>query len=204
MTIHEPMTLLTDYVLCVAALIFGARLWRRFRLWSLAFFCTAAGSFFGGTYHGFGPYLTPLAEVALWQTTVLSLGLTSFFLLAGGGRLFAVIAVVKFIVFASWMITHDEFIWVIVDYGVAFLLIAVAQAVAWARSRAPSAPWFIGSVVVAVIAAAVQASRVTIHPKFNHNDLYHAIQLVALWMLFRAGRAWSPDVSARPGNPSGL
>jgi hypothetical protein len=200
MTIHEPMTLLTDYVLCVAALIFGVRLWPGLRLWSLAFFCTAAGSLFGGTYHGFAPYLTPLAEFVLWQTTVLSLGLTSFFLLAGSGRHFVVIALVKFIVFASWMITHDEFIWVIVDYGAAFLLIGVAQIIAWTRSRAQSAPWFLGSVVVAVLAAAVQASRLTIHPRFNHNDLYHVIQLVALWLLFRAGVRMSETVppTSRP------
>lgn len=191
MTVHEPMTLLTDYILCVAALFFAVRLWRSFRLWSLAFLFTAAGSLLGGTYHGFGPHLTPLAQFTLWQATVLSLGLTSFFFLAGIGRLFAVIAVVKFVVFASWMITHDEFIWVIVDYGVAFLMIAAAQIAAWIRSRAPSAPWFIGSVLVAILAASMQAARVTIHPKFNHNDLYHVIQLVALWMLYRAGKVMS-------------
>jgi hypothetical protein len=194
LTLHEPMTLVTDYVLGVVALVFGLRLWRRFRLWALAFFCTAAGSLLGGTFHGFGPHFTPLAALALWHATVLSIGLASCFFLAGLGRPYNAIAVIKFVVFASWMITHDAFIWVIVDYGVTFLLIAAAQVAAWVRSRAPSAPWLVGSVIVALVAAAVQAGRVTLHPRFNHNDLYHAIQLVGLWMLFRAGVRMSETV----------
>ena len=195
-TVHEPMTLVTDYALCIAALIFCVRLWRTFRAWSLAFLFTAAASLFGGTYHGLGSQLPPLVEITLWKATVLSLGLTSFFLLAGMGRRLAVLATVKFIVFASWMITHDDFVWVIADYGLAFLLVGIGQGVAWIRARAPSAPWFLGSVLVAVVAAAVQAARVTIHPDFNHNDLYHVIQIVVLWMVFRAGLRMS--AIARP------
>ena len=52
---NEPVTLVTDYILAIASTIFGVLLWRRaVRLWALAFFFTAAGTFFGGTYHGFG------------------------------------------------------------------------------------------------------------------------------------------------------
>jgi hypothetical protein len=33
----------------------------------------------------------------------------------------------------------------------------------------------------------LQAAHVTIHERwFDYNDLYHAIQIVALWMLYRA------------------
>ena len=187
MSLREPMTLATDYVLFIAALLFCVRLWRASRSWSLAFLFTAAGSFFGGTFHGFAPVLSPLTGAALWKATVLSIGLASFFLLAGSGRVLTIIAVVKSVVYASWMITHDDFIWVIADYGVTLLLVAVSQAVAWSRWRSPSAPWFIGSVVVSIVAAIVQASRIRLHPNFNHNDLFHVIQLAALWMLFRAG-----------------
>ena len=46
----------------------------------------------------------------------------------------------------------------------------------------------IGSIIVSVIGALVQMSRLTLHEHFNHNDLYHVIQLLALWLLYRAGK----------------
>jgi hypothetical protein len=39
---------------------------------------------------------------------------------------------------------------------------------------------------VSVLAAGVQASGFTLHRDFNHNDLYHVIQIAAM-ILFYAG-----------------
>lgn len=181
--VDEPTTLATDYLLTIAAAVFATRLWRTNRMWALAFLFIAAGSFFGGSHHGFAPTLTPLASLALWKVTVFSMGLASFFLLAGSGRRMAVVAIVKLIVYTSWMITHDAFIYVIADYGLTLLLVGIVQLV-W---RGPSTPWVIGSIVVSVIAALVQQSGFSLHQHFNHNDLYHVIQLGALWLFYRGG-----------------
>ncbi len=169
MTVHEPVTLATDYLLAIASLIFGALLWRRGnQLWALAFFFTACGSFFGGTFHGFG------GEV-WWKLTVYSIGAASLFLLAPFLR---VIAIAIFVVYAVWMTIHDSFAFVIADYGITLLLLAIVVIVRWS----PMCRWVIGSVVVSVIAAIVQQA-----PIAYHNDIYHAIQLVALWLLYRGG-----------------
>jgi hypothetical protein len=191
MTIHEPMTLATDYLLTIAAAIFAVRLWRTNRMWALAFLFTAAGSFFGGTFHGFAQTMEPLAAAALWKATVFSIGLASFFLLVGSGRALAVVAIVKLVIYASWMITHDAFIWVIIDYGVTLLLIGVAQL----ARRGPSTLWMISSIVVSVAGALVQQSGIALHENFNHNDLYHVIQLLALWLLFRGGMLMNPSTA---------
>jgi hypothetical protein len=200
MTIHEPWTLATDYLLCGATLWFGFRLWRPFRLWSLAFFGTAAGSFFGGTYHGFGQQMTPFSAAVVWKLTIITIALASFYLLAGCGRAFAGVAAIKLIAVVSWMIGHGEFSWVILDYGITLLLLGGAQAVAWFRHRAPSAPWVLGSVAFSIAGALVQQFRIAPHPSFNHNDLYHLIQLVALWMLYRAGLLMTSSTN-RPTSP---
>jgi hypothetical protein len=179
---NEPVTLVTDYILAIASAIFGVLLWRRkppapHRLWALAFFFTAAGTFFGGTYHGFG-------GAAWWKATVYSIGLASLFLLAGATRNRAVraIAVVGFAVYAIWMVNHDDFLFVIIDYGATLIAVTIVQIAAWMRDRAPSAPWVIGSVIVSIIAAVVQQAPIPFH-----NDVYHAIQLLALWLLYRGG-----------------
>ena len=196
----EPTTLVTDYLLFVAALVFAVRLWRGFRAWSLAFVFTALASLLGGTYHGFVHVLTPFAADVTWKATVFSIGLASFFFLLGTAHALAAFAVVKLILYTSWMITHDAFVWVILDYGVTLLIIAAVQIAAWIRERAPSAPWVIGSIAVSIIGALVQASGFTLHRHFNHNDLYHVIQLVALWLLYRGGRLMMSSTS-RPMTP---
>ncbi|HKR65676.1 MAG TPA: hypothetical protein VJZ00_18235 [Thermoanaerobaculia bacterium] len=175
MNVAEPMTLATDYLICVIAIVFGVRLWRVFRPWSLAFFFTAAGSLFGGTFHGFGGF-------AMWKATIFSIALASFFLLSGCGRVLTSIGIVKLVATMSWMIAHDDFQWVILDYGISLLLVGI-----WIRVRPRSAPWVWGSIAVSVLAALVQHLGFSPHPHFNHNDLYHVIQIVALWLLYRGG-----------------
>ena len=188
MTIHEPMTLATDYLLAASALVFAAGLWRRARLWSLAFVCTAVASLAGGSYHGFGPLLEPAIARALWKITLFAVGCASFFLLSGTSRALAAFAAIKLVVYASWMITHDDFVWVIADYGSTLLIVAAMFVARWLRQRHPAAPWIVASIAVSVIAALVQQSGFALHRHFNHNDLYHLIQIVALWLLYRGGR----------------
>jgi hypothetical protein len=121
--------------------------------------------------------VSPLTGVVMWKATVFSIGLASFFLLAGSHRKLMTLAVVKLVIYASWMIFHNEFVWVIADYGITLLIVGIVV-----RTR-----WVLASIAFSVIAAMVQMSRFALHPRFNHNDLYHVIQLIALWLLFRAG-----------------
>jgi hypothetical protein len=198
MTIHEPMTLATDYLLTIAAAAFAIRLWGTNRQWALAFLFTAAGSFFGGTYHGFGPVVNVLTSIVLWKLTVFSIALASFFLVIGSSRKLLLLALVKLIVYMSWMTGHSEFLWVIIDYGIALFIVGIVQ-LGW---RGPSTPWVIGSIVVSVIGARVQMSRLTLHEHFNHNDLYHVIQLVALWLLYRGGLLMNPSTAPPMTRPT--
>lgn len=186
MTVHEPMTLATDYLLTIAAAIFAARLWRTNRLWALAFLFTALGSFFGGSYHGL--WQSPF----LWKPTVLSIGFASFFLLA---PFLPRVAMILLVAYTSWMIFHDAFLWVIVDYGITLLLVGAMQLIR--RSRAT--PWILGSIGVSIVGAVIQQTRFTLHPHFNYNDLYHVVQLLGLWMLYRGGvlLSESPNFGSR-------
>lgn len=180
MNVHEPMTLATDYLLTIAAAVFAAKLWRSNRMWALAFVFTGLGSFLGGTWHG----LLPVPW--LWKLTVLSIGIASFFLLAGSARALQIVAVVKLVAYSAWVIFFDDgFEWVIADYGITLLLVGAAAIV----RRDASMKWIVGSIAVSVIGAVVQQQGIAPHRHFNHNDLYHVIQLVALWLLYRGGRA---------------
>lgn len=204
MRITEPMTFFTDYLLAGFVFYLGLRLlafWRRsgqqsVRWWAFGFFASAAAALAGGTYHGFLPHLDGLPSLLLWKFTVLAVGLAALCLFAGAvfatlagapRKWLLALAGLKFLVYAAWMSVHDDFLFVIYDYAPALLgvfLLAIHAALA---RRERFAPWLIGGVIVSFAAAGIQASGLALHEHFNHNDLYHVVQMGAFWLFYRGG-----------------
>jgi hypothetical protein len=190
MTISEPMTLITDYLLAGVTAWLALRLFRKneFQLarrwWAIAFTALALGAFLGGTWHGF------LQNDYLWKATVLAVGVASFGMVVGSAfatlprvahNLLVVIAILKLLVYSGWMLAHDEFIFVVIDTGIAFGVVAALHL--WRFNG-----WMVAGVAVSIAAALVQASGFALHAHFNHNDLYHVIQIAAMVLLYRGAR----------------
>lgn len=201
--IAEPMTLLTDYVLTGVTGWLGWRLWTAReahaarRLWSIALGALALAALAGGTHHGFALLLPETALAALWKVTVLGVGIASFGMLYGsatattaGGvrRLLLVLAGAKLAVYSLWMLRHDDFIFVIADTGTAMAGIATLHLWSLLRFRDGASRWILGAVGISALAAAVQASGYALHPHFNHNDLYHVIQIVAMILYYKGAK----------------
>lgn len=205
MTISEPMTMLTDYLVTLLAASLGAHLiiegkargTRSELLWGWAFVATALGALAGGTSHGFIEQLGPEGWKLLWRITVYAIGAASFLLLAGGlvaaisgpwRRLWLFVALLKLAGYVWWMTSHDDFRFVINDYGSSMVVVLLLQLWQWWDRRAPSAPWVVGGILVSTVASIIQQSGFSLHQHFNHNDIFHVIQLLALWLLYRGGR----------------
>lgn len=201
--ITEPMTLATDYLITIFAIVFAVSLRRAGnRWWSYAFLATATGSFLGGTHHGFAGVMSPAAANVLWQLTVYAIGVASLFVLLGVSKhlpALRVFAFLKFVAYMVWISLDSSFIWVIVDYGTTLLIVAALQLAAWIRRRDPAAPWILASIGVSIIGAAIQALHIAPHRHFNHNDLYHVIQIFALWLMMRGGVLMVTPVEVRSG-----
>jgi hypothetical protein len=54
-----------------------------------------------------------------------------------------------------------------------------------ARGREPAARFVLGAVAVICVGALVLGMRLAPHPRFNHNDLFHVLQMAGIWLLFR-------------------
>ena len=181
----EPVTALTDYALAALTAWLATRLFSSremaVRLWAAAFVALAVGAFLGGTWHGF------LQSDLLWKATVLSVGVATFCMVAGSafatvrGNALQVLAAIKLAAFSAWMLFHDEFVYVVIDSGAAFAVVAVLHL--WRFNG-----WILAGVAVSVLAAVVQASGIALHPHFNHNDLYHVVQMAAMVLLYRGAR----------------
>jgi len=188
MTISEPMTLVTDYLLAAVSAWLAWRLRggapRARHWWSIAFAALALGALLGGTWHGL------LQSALLWKATLLAVGVASFAMVAGSafatvpGRVRDAvlwIAGAKLVFYWWWMLGHDEFIYVVLDTGIAFAGVAAMHLWRWNA-------WIVAGVIVSVAAALVQAAGFALHAHFNHNDLYHVIQIAAMVLFYRGAR----------------
>jgi len=131
----------------------------------------------------------------LWRPTVVAVGLAAAAMLAGSA--FATtasrvrtallgLAAAKLLLFWGCVWRDDRFIWVVADTGVAFGLVGLLHAL---RSRQPGSLPIVAGVALSIAAGLVQASGIDLHPHFNHNDLYHVVQAVAIVAYYRGVRA---------------
>ncbi|MEO6567244.1 MAG: hypothetical protein ABIO94_00665, partial [Opitutaceae bacterium] len=145
----------------------------------------------------------------LWRGTLIAISVTSLCLtlaaahatLTRGIVLCRSLAWVKAALCIAYSMTHPVFLSAIIDYGSAMLFVLIVEVNAWRKSSAGHARWIVAGILASVIGAAVQQLRWAPHPRFNHNDLYHVIQMLGLWLFYRGARLLSEDDVARRGSP---
>jgi hypothetical protein len=150
-----------------------------------------ATSLLGGTYHGF------VQSAALWKSAIVLAGATNMFMLwsisvatfrAPIRTGLVAFAIIKFIVFAFWIVGHDSFKFVVYDSLSAMVPVLIFQCLELFCRKVPSIGWIVGGVLVSMFAALVQRTNLSFAGLLNHNDIYHVIQMVGLWLLYRGGR----------------
>jgi len=188
MTITEPTTLLTDYLLAaftaVLALRLGVYATRSVRWWAAAFWATVVASVAGGTVHGFYLVLPDIVTDSLWVVALEALLVAGFAMIAATWRP-TLPVVFAYVLYGIWVANHQRFVFAIVGYGAALLVLTAAHLRRWIATGSAASVWMLGGVAVSVLAAVVQQAEWDLHRWFNHNDLYHVIQAVAIGMLYR-------------------
>jgi len=203
--ISEPSTLITDYLLGGLTAGLGWRLLvhnqrsgqRSIRAWALALLAVAVSSMAGGTYHGFAPTLGPFAADTLWKTTMLAMGVASLCLTISAvqasfpprlHRGLNAAAFAKFFLYSAWVLAHDDFVYVIIEYGSTLLIVSALLRTRRLQGDAGHRGFISGGIAVSIAAALVQQSGISLHTHFNHNDLMHVVQMGAVWLLYQGGR----------------
>ena len=202
--VTEPMTVGTNLVLAVLAFGFAARLtygpvaegsaaagWL-----AAAFLATGIAAVVGALAHGTDPAAGAALRERFWRGALYATGLigaatvasVAFFAARAGSRTaILAFAAVKLVAFVIRVTRQPEFRVAAVDYGGALAILLAAAAYMAVRHQAPGMAWMIAGVLVSLVAGAVQARRLALHRHFNHNDLYHVIQMAALYAFYRGG-----------------
>ena len=148
MTITEPTTMITDYLLALACAVFAVLSFRSgsshhaVSVWFMAFTTGAIAALLGGTFHGFRVQLGARGK-GVWEFTLILIGASAAFMIAG--------ALVS-------SISHGEL-----------------ESVKWIRR----------GLIVSAVGFAIQKIGWGFHQHFNHNDIYHLIQIVGFWCLYQ-------------------
>lgn len=201
--VTEPTTVATNVMLAVLAFVLAARLAHRSaaggstaKAWfAAALFATGFSALIGAVAHGTSPDKDASLRGRLWSSTLYVTGLigaatiasVAYFAASGYWRnALLLFAVVKLVVYVRSVARQPVFQIAAVDYGVALAILLIGAVTELVRRRAGMA-WLIAGVLVSLVAGLVQARRVALHRQFNHNDLFHVIQMVALYAFYRGG-----------------
>ena len=151
MTITEPMTMITDYLLALACMVFAVLTWRLHSqhpatiFWILAFAFGAIAALLGGTHHGFKTNFGVGPGKALWDFTMITIGVSTAFL-------------------------------------------ASATIASGLRGDFAHVSWLKWGIAVSAFGFVIQKVGWEIHHHFNHNDLFHIIQIAGFWCFYEGAR----------------
>ena len=138
MTVHEPATLATDYLLAAVAAALARRLHRRIspenraaRWWVWTLGLTGASALIGGSYHGFAPNFSATINLLWWRITLWTVCLIGAAMAAAWvcetvrppwqQRMMWGVAG-KFFAFATLAAVNPTFSIAILDYGISMVL----------------------------------------------------------------------------------
>jgi hypothetical protein len=204
---NEPDVTITDFLLAAEALAFAVLVARTatatpVQRWFVIFFgATAVASLAGAMVHGFFA-----DSKALWRIVLIALGVVSASAWAIGARLLFTDRVAGFVTAAALVelavysllvvLVTDAFSIAIANYLPSTLFLIVAFFASYRAGAGTPVAIGLSGLLLTLAAAAVQQARLALHPAyFNHNALYHLLQAIALFLIFRAAMFLAPLVA---------
>ena len=198
---YSPTTAITNYMMGCIGLYLG---WHTLQiqgslfhiLWACSFFSLSLGAFLGGSHYVFGPRLPNYITKVIWMLTLIFVGITGLFL-AGSAATFYInetgkiglmlgsaILVIKYVLGLN---KNDTFHHAIKFYVTLIILALIGFIPAFFSLGYTGALQIVIGLLVNLSAAGVQASGLTLHKHFNHNDLFHVIQILGMILIYRGG-----------------
>ncbi len=213
MNITEPATFATDLLISGFSCFFLLQLIRKYRdahslsvlFWALGFCSLAISALMGAIFHGSGYWFEQSLRDAIWMVTLVTMIAMSAFILSAvafnalEGRYKTValsLIIVKAVVVLIWILNDTRFVVAICDYGSSMACIAVMAILRLRGSWKKPGRWILSAIALSIVGSVIQIMKLAPHPHFNHNDVFHLIQLAANWLFYRAALV-SDDRSSR-------
>ena len=198
---YSPTTAITNYMMGCIGLYLG---WQTLQiqgslfhiLWACSFFSLSLGAFFWGSHYVFGPRLQNYITKVIWMLTLIFFGTTGLFLACSAATFYinetgkfglmlgSAILVIKYVLGLN---KNDTFHHAIKFYVTLIILALIGFIPAFFSLGYTGALQIVIGLLVNLSAAGVQASGLTLHKHFNHNDLFYVIQVLGMILIYRGG-----------------
>jgi hypothetical protein len=200
--VTEPLVSATDFILAAETAVLAVLVSRRspasnLQHWIVGLFaCLSIASFAGGATHGFFLDEKSTGHAIFWPLSLIAIGGTAVCLAAiaaqlvfspGGRRRFIQVVGIAFVGYVLVVLfVRAEFYVAIVAYVPAVLFLLAVLIMFWLARRERGLLLGITAIVLTLVASGIQQASFSI-PGLPHanNVLYHAIEAVALLVLYR-------------------
>lgn len=206
--IAEPVTTITDLILAVECFLLGHLLFwsdsRHFiRSWALVLLFLGFAALFGAVAHGAAPYMENLPWLLItWPATIFAIVSASVFLHVAWVEeffpqfkkiLFVLVGIVSVFfflhVFGYLTILNPSgflsFTVAIYSYAPAILIHLVLNFQRYLKARRLSYSLVCFGILLTVLGTLIQMFKIAPHEHFNHNDLYHVIQMLSIFVIYK-------------------
>jgi hypothetical protein len=204
----EQTTAATDVIMAILALIVTIKVYqtgkdvdfRKTRIWMWAFGLLTFASAIGAVAHGF--QMSKLTNFILWQPLNLALGVAIGLFAAGvvydfrnfslPKILIPVLLVFAIVFFTITVLIPNAFIVFIIYEAIAMIFAFVVYSILASRKKIKGAGFMAAGILVTILAAAIQAIesiKVTFIWEFDHNGLFHIVQMIGLVILLKGLQA---------------
>jgi hypothetical protein len=203
---NEPDVTLTDYVIAFECFTFCSLLFKQYGFqspskWFALFFASIGlAAFAGGTVHGFFPAHETFMHDTFWFVSMASIGLMALsgwiigaFLLRLSNKAIAIIKAMAGFGFAVYilylLLVSQEFLIAILNYLPAAVFLLSVFIYRYFKEKTMPTILGIVAMLLTFLSSFVQQAQIIVHPVyFDHNALYHLIQIVALFLLFLSAK----------------
>ncbi len=199
--IYEPMTVFTDILILLCGIWFAReiQMWFNVRLmevhWHFAkyFYMVAFTAFAGAVFHAIHPEHETVRDF-IWKLTMLGMGFSVFAMLMGTLYYLLPFDTVQLV---KWGVTAIIFIftiWIYFDHNLmnavklyvpSGLFVIGVMAYGWLGKEDPGAPWVFSGFLITLAGASFTVTKYGFHKHFNHNDIFHVIQIAGMYLIYR-------------------
>jgi hypothetical protein len=199
--IYEPMTVFTDILILVVGVWFSREIdmWYHVRLmevhWHFGkyFYMVALTALAGAVYHTIFPEHEVVRDF-IWKLTMLGVGFSVYTMLMGTLYYilpFDTVQMLKLgvtaIIFAFtiWIYFDSDFMNAIKLYLPSALFIIAVMLYGWLSKGDTGALWIMCGFLITLGGAFFVVTKFGFHQHFNHNDIFHIIQIVGMVFIYR-------------------
>jgi hypothetical protein len=197
--IHEPVTVLTDYIITILAFIYYWKLPSTNEVvknWRLFFFFLSLSTFFGGSSHALFAVHEGWKYKSLWLPMQFINGIALYY--AQKATLLSVLKnsknhniwklsyMIQLVLYYIVLIMVQKYIVTIIDNALALIPIMILHLTTKEKENYYQ---YIGwGIAVSFITAIVHGLKFSLHDYFNYNDIAHVFIMISLTVMYQGLR----------------